>query len=99
MVARLPTRPSSRLRRSGLLLRSGHPLQGTTVAKPTLPSHTKIEYVDSVDPSERYEQLIAFLSTHLPAPVEQEEDANGVLVFTGGSPGEVVARLTATSVI
>ncbi|PYR50222.1 MAG: hypothetical protein DMF89_09915 [Acidobacteria bacterium] len=52
-----------------------------------------------MDSSERYEQLIAFLSTHLPAPVEQEEDANGVIVFTGGSPGEVIARLTATSVI
>jgi len=52
-----------------------------------------------VDSSERYEQLIAFLSTHLPSPVEQEEDSNGNIVFTGGSPGEVVARLTATSVI
>ena len=49
--------------------------------------------------SERYEQLIAFLSTHLPTPVEQRELADGVLVFTGGSPGEVVARLTRWSVI
>ena len=51
-----------------------------------------------MDASERYEQLIAFLSTHLPEPVEQE-DENGLLVFTGGSPGEVIARLTHASVI
>src|SRR5205807_353514 len=51
-----------------------------------------------VDASERYEQLIAFLSTHLPAPVEQE-DHDGLLTFTGGSPGEVIARLTHTSVV
>ena len=41
----------------------------------------------SVDSSERFEQLIAFLTTHLPPPVEQEEDSNGIMVFTGGSPG------------
>jgi hypothetical protein len=47
-----------------------------------------------MDASERYEQLIAFLSTHLPAPVEQE-DHDGLLTMTGGgSPGEVIARLT-----
>jgi hypothetical protein len=51
-----------------------------------------------MDASERYEQLIAFLSTHLPAPVEQE-DHDGLLTMTGGSPGEVIARLTHTSVI
>ena len=52
-----------------------------------------------MDASERYEQLIAFLSTHLPSPVEQEEGEDGILVFTGGSPGEVIARLTHSSVI
>jgi hypothetical protein len=52
-----------------------------------------------MDASERFEQLIAFLTTHLPAPVEQEQDASGNIVFTGGAPGEVVARLTETSVI
>ena len=51
-----------------------------------------------MDASERYEQLIAFLTTHLPTPIEQEEQ-DGVLVFTGGEPGEVVARLTNSSVI
>ena len=48
---------------------------------------------------ERYEQLIAFLLTHLPGPVGREERADDVLVFTGGWPGEVVARLTRSSVI
>jgi hypothetical protein len=51
-----------------------------------------------MDASERYEQLIAFLTTHLPTPIEQEEQ-DGILVFTGGEPGEVVARLTNSSVI
>ena len=50
-------------------------------------------------PSERYEQLIAYLSTHLPHPIEQEERDGGILVFTGGSPGQVIARLTHATVI
>src|SRR4030095_7284392 len=58
-----------------------------------------IEYLDGMDASERYEQLIAFLNTHLPTPVQQEELSDGSLMFTGGSPGEVVARLTKVSVI
>ena len=52
-----------------------------------------------MEASERYEQLIAFLNTHLPSPVQQEELTDGTLMFTGGSPGEVIARLTRTSVI
>ena len=52
-----------------------------------------------MDASERYEQLIAFLSTHLPPPVEHIEETNGIMVFRGGSPVEVVATLTHTSVI
>ena len=48
---------------------------------------------------ERYEQLIAYLMAHLPSPVEQEEQDGGVLVFSGGTPGEVIVRLTATHVI
>jgi hypothetical protein len=51
-----------------------------------------------MDASERYEQLIALLNTHLPTPVQQEELVDGTLMFTGGSPGEVVARLTKASV-
>jgi hypothetical protein len=48
--------------------------------------------------SEHYEQLLAFISTHLPTPYTQE-DVEGVIIFTGGSPGEVIVRLTDTAVI
>jgi len=51
-----------------------------------------------MDASERYEQLIAFLNTHLPTPVQVEELADGSLLFTGGSPREGVARPTKVSV-
>jgi hypothetical protein len=54
--------------------------------------------LENVDLSERYEQLIAYLSAHLPAPVEQE-DQQGILVFTGGDPTEVIVRLSRSSVI
>jgi hypothetical protein len=49
-------------------------------------------------PEEHYEQLLAFIATHMPAPFTQE-DVEGVIVFTGGSPGEVVVRLTDSAVI
>jgi len=49
--------------------------------------------------SERYEQLIAFLGSQLPAPVEQQPGDDGSIIFTGGAPAEVVAHLTASSVI
>jgi hypothetical protein len=48
--------------------------------------------------SEHYEQLLAFISTHLPTPYTQE-DVEGVIIFTGGSPGEVIVRLTPSAVI
>ena len=51
-----------------------------------------------MDVSERYEQLIAYLNSNLPAPVEQAESEAGVRQFLGGDPVEVVARLTDTSV-
>lgn len=51
-----------------------------------------------MDPSERYEQLIAYLNSHLPAPVEELESDGGVRLFLGGEPVEVVARLTDASV-
>jgi hypothetical protein len=41
-----------------------------------------------------YEEWLAFLSTHLPAPVRQEEATDGSLLFTGGEPPLVRARLT-----
>lgn len=49
--------------------------------------------------AERFEQLIAFLNSHLPEPVEQLPDDQGGIIFTGGSPGEVVAHLTETNVV
>lgn len=49
--------------------------------------------------SERFEQLIAFLNSHLPEPVEQLPDDSGGIVFSGGSPVEVVAHLTETSLV
>jgi hypothetical protein len=52
-----------------------------------------------MDASERYEQLIAYLTAQLPAPVEQQTSDDGSLRFTGGDPPEVIARLTETSVI
>lgn len=47
---------------------------------------------------ERYEQLIAFLGSQLPAPVEQEPAGDEALVFTGGAPPEVIVQLTQTTV-
>lgn len=48
---------------------------------------------------ERYEQLLAFLGSHLPQPVDQRTDAEGAVQFLGGDPPEVVALVTASSVI
>ena len=52
-----------------------------------------------MEDDERYEQLIAFLGSQLPAPVEQHCSGDGSLIFTGGSPAEVVVQLADTSVI
>jgi hypothetical protein len=52
-----------------------------------------------MDSSERYEQLIAFLGSQLPAPVEQQPGDDESIYFTGGSPAEVVVHLTQTSVV
>jgi hypothetical protein len=51
------------------------------------------------DVPERYEQLIAFLGSNLPVPVEQSEEDDGSLRFIGGDPPEVVVHLTPSSVI
>jgi hypothetical protein len=48
---------------------------------------------------ERYEQLIAFLGSNLPAPVDRVEEVDGSIRFTGGDPPEVVVLLTDTSVV
>ena len=52
-----------------------------------------------MDAPERYEQLIAFLDSNLPSPVDQQEAADGSVQFIGGEPAEVVVSLTETSVI
>ena len=51
------------------------------------------------DAPERYEQLIAFLGSNLPAPVDRQEDVDGSIRFTGGDPPEVVVLLTQSSVV
>jgi hypothetical protein len=48
---------------------------------------------------ERFEQLIAFLGSNLPAPVERQEDVDGSIRFTGGDPPEVIVVLTDASVV
>ena len=55
--------------------------------------------MDRHDVPERYEQLIAFLGSNLPAPVERQEEMDGSLQFTGGDPPEVVVVLTDSSVV
>lgn len=52
-----------------------------------------------MDAPERYEQLIAFLDSNLPSPVDRQEAADGSVQFIGGEPAEVVVALTETSVI
>ena len=52
-----------------------------------------------MDVPERYEQLIAFLGSQLPSPVDQQPGGDGSLHFTGGDPPEVVAVLTHTSIV
>jgi hypothetical protein len=51
-----------------------------------------------MDVSERYEQLIAYLNSNLPEPVEQLDADDGALQFLAGDPPLVVAVLTDTSV-
>ncbi len=51
------------------------------------------------DTPERYEQLIAFLGSNLPTPVDRQEDVDGSIRFTGGDPPEVVVILTDSNVI
>jgi hypothetical protein len=48
---------------------------------------------------ERYEQLLAFLGSHLPSPVDQHADSDGHVRFIGGDPLEVIVVLTESSVI
>ena len=52
-----------------------------------------------MDGTERYEQLIAFLGSQLPAPVDHEPGGDGSVIFTGGDPAEVIVLLTESSVV
>ena len=51
-----------------------------------------------MDSPERYEQLLAFLGSQLPAPVDQQTDGDGAIQFLAGDPPEVVVLVTASSV-
>ena len=55
--------------------------------------------MDRFNAPERYEQIIAFLGSNLPTPVDRQEEADGSIRFTGGDPPEVVVFLTQTSVV
>ena len=48
---------------------------------------------------ERLEQIIAFVGSQLPVPVEQQDASDGTMIFTGGSPAEVVVHLDESTVI
>ena len=52
-----------------------------------------------MDAPERFDQLIAFLESNLPAPVERQEAGDGSMHFTAGEPAEVVVVLTDQSVV
>ena len=52
-----------------------------------------------MDVPERFEQLIAFLGSQLPGPVDQQPANDGAIQFTGGDPVQVVALLTHHSVV
>ena len=52
-----------------------------------------------MDAPERFDQLIAFLESNLPAPVERQEGADGSMQFTAGEPAQVVVALTDRSVV
>jgi hypothetical protein len=51
----------------------------------------------SVD-DERFEQLIAFVGSQLPEPVDQQSQEDGTLLFFGGSPVQVVVQLTSSKI-
>ena len=55
--------------------------------------------IRAVSEHERFEQLIAFIGSQLPGPVDQQQAGDGSMVFTGGAPAEVVVNLADASVI
>jgi hypothetical protein len=52
-----------------------------------------------MDAPERFEQLIAYLGSNLPSPVDRQEASDGSIRFIGGEPAEVVVLLTDASVV
>ena len=52
-----------------------------------------------MDGSERFEQLIAFIGSQLPKPVDARDGGDGSIIFTGGDPSEVIVQLTQSSVL
>lgn len=52
-----------------------------------------------MDAPERFEQLIAYLDSNLPAPVERHDGADGSVEFVGGDPAQVVVSLSDRSVV
>jgi hypothetical protein len=48
--------------------------------------------------SQTLEEWHAFIAAHLNEPVEREERADGATYFTGGNPGEVIVRLSRSSI-
>ena len=52
-----------------------------------------------MDAPERFDQLIAFLESQLPVPVDRQEAADGSMQFTAGDPAQVVVVLTDQSVV
>jgi hypothetical protein len=52
-----------------------------------------------MDVSERFEQLIAFISSQVPTPVDEQQGGDGSIIFTGGEPAEVIVHLTEDTVV
>jgi hypothetical protein len=52
-----------------------------------------------MDVPERFEELLAFLGSQLPTPVDQQVEADGSVRFLGGEPVQVVALLTHRSIV
>jgi hypothetical protein len=48
--------------------------------------------------SQELEEWLAFFSAQLPDPVEQQQALDGSIYFTGGEPGEVMVRLSASTI-
>ena len=51
-----------------------------------------------MDVPERFEQVLAYLGSQLPSPVDQQAGADGSVELIGGEPAEVIAILTHSSV-